>query len=111
MGTIKGRVCAQISGISPDSGHVESVEEVLNVGVGGWLEGVRVLQFQNSPGHGLDDVGVALLDVDERLAELRHRRRIRRPTFELAELDKTLSVPFLQQNTNQCPKLILVASS
>ena len=82
--------------ILPDSGHVEAVEEVLDVGVGGGLEGVRVLQLEYAPGHRLDDVGMSLLDVDQRLAELGHRHRVRRAALKLAKLYEALGVPFLQ---------------
>ncbi len=55
---------------SPDSRHVEPVEEVLNACVGRRLEGVRIFELENTPGHRLDDVGVTLLDVEEGLTEL-----------------------------------------
>ena len=60
---------------------------------------MRIFELENAPGHGLDDVGVALLDVEQGLAELGHRRRVRRPTLELAKLDEGLRVPLLQKRS------------
>lgn len=52
-----------------NSGHEESVQEVLNVVLGLGVDVVRFFQFQNTLRHRLHDVLVSVPDLYQRLAE------------------------------------------
>lgn len=52
-----------------DPAHVEPVQEVLYGVLRAWVHLVGLLQLQHALGHGLDDVGVPVADVDQALAE------------------------------------------
>ena len=52
-----------------DAVHVEAVEEILYVVLGGAVDSRAVLQLDDALGHSLDDVAVPVADVHQRFAE------------------------------------------